>query len=277
MKTIQTLFITLLFMSNIFAQSQTAMTYNIRYDSPNDGDNRWDNRRAELVGLIQFYEPDFLGVQEALYQQLQYIDDNLSDYTYIGVGRDDGKKKGEFSAIFYDSAKYDLLKTSTFWLSENSDTVSVGWDASMERICTFGLFENKITRQKIWVFNTHFDHIGEVARQESAKLIVEKIKMINTENYPVILMGDFNALPKDKPIKLLSKKMADAFKFSEKPPYGTVGTFNGFKINEAITKRIDYIFTKKLTVLSYRNIDDKRQNNLQISDHLPVLIEFEMK
>jgi endonuclease/exonuclease/phosphatase family metal-dependent hydrolase len=264
-------------MSNIFAQSQTAMTYNIRYDSPNDGDNRWDNRRAELVGLIQFYEPDFLGVQEALYQQLQYIDDNLSDYTYIGVGRDDGKKKGEFSAIFYDSAKYDLLKTSTFWLSENSDTVSVGWDASMERICTFGLFENKITRQKIWVFNTHFDHIGEVARQESAKLIVEKIKMINTENYPVILMGDFNALPKDKPIKLLSKKMADAFKFSEKPPYGTVGTFNGFKINEAITKRIDYIFTKKLTVLSYRNIDDKRQNNLQISDHLPVLIEFEMK
>ena len=272
-----TLLIALLFTSNIFAQIQTAMTYNIRYDSPNDGDNRWDNRKAELVGLIQFYESNFLGVQEALYHQLQYIDDNLDNYTYIGVGRDDGKNKGEFSAIFYDSMKYNLLKTSTFWLSENSTSVSVGWDASMERICTYGLFEHKISRQKIWIFNTHFDHIGEVARKESAKLIAEKIKSLNVENYLVILMGDFNALPNDIPIKILSKKLFDAFEITQKKPYGTIGTFNEFKIDEVVTKRIDYIFTKNITVLSHRNIDDKRQNNLQISDHFPVLIEFEIK
>jgi endonuclease/exonuclease/phosphatase family metal-dependent hydrolase len=264
-------------MSNISAQTQTAMTYNIRYDSPNDGDNRWDNRKAELVSLIQFYQPNFLGVQEALFHQLQYIHDNLNRYAYIGVGRDDGKQKGEFSAIFYDSTKYNLLKNSTFWLSENSDSVSIGWDASMERICTFGLFEHQVSRQKIWVFNTHFDHIGVIARKESANLILEKIKWLNTKNYPVILTGDFNALPKDAPIQILGKQMADTFTNSEKVPSGTIGTFNGFKINQSVTQRIDYIFTKKITVLSYRNIETKRQNNLQISDHFPVLIEFEIK
>jgi endonuclease/exonuclease/phosphatase family metal-dependent hydrolase len=277
MKTIIILSITLLAMPNIFAQTQRAMTYNIRFDNPNDGDNRWDNRKAELVGLIQSYTPNFLGVQEAMFHQLQYIQDNLTNYTYIGVGRDDGKQKGEFSAIFYDSTKYNLLTSSTFWLSEYSDFVSVGWDASMERICTFGLFEHQVSGQKIWVFNTHFDHIGKVARQESAKLILEKIKTTNTENYPLILMGDFNALPNDKPIKILSKQMADAFKSSPKITYKNIGTFNGFKIDEAVTKRIDYIFTKKITVISYQNIEDKRQNNLQISDHFPVLIEFEVK
>ena len=264
-------------MSNISAQTQTVMTYNIRYDSPNDGDNRWDNRKADLVNLIQSYEPNFLGVQEAMFHQLQYIQDNLANYTYIGVGRDDGRNNGEFSAIFYDSTKYNLLTSSTFWLSEYSDSVFVGWDASMPRVCTFGLFEHQISGQKIWVFNTHFDHIGVIARKESANLILEKIKWLNTENYPVILTGDFNALPKDTPIQILSKQMADAFTSSKKAPSGTVGTFNGFRINQNVTQRIDYIFTKNITVLSYRNIEDKRQNNLQISDHFPVLIAFEVK
>jgi endonuclease/exonuclease/phosphatase family metal-dependent hydrolase len=277
MKTIQITLLIFFSISNVFAQSQSAMTYNIRYASPNDGKNSWDNRKTELVDLIQYYEPKFLGIQEALHHQLQYIDSNLTNYSYGGVGRDDGGHKGEFCAIFYDSSKFELKLDFTFWLSENSDSIAKGWDAALPRICTMALFESKTNGQYIWIFNTHFDHRGKIARKESAKLILEKIKYFNTENYPVILMGDFNALPEHKPIQILSKTMSDAFTSSEKKPYGPIGTFNGFKIDEVIKHRIDYVFTTNLKVLSFRHIDDKRQNNLQVSDHLPVLIEFEIE
>ncbi|PNQ72169.1 endonuclease/exonuclease/phosphatase [Hanstruepera neustonica] len=250
------------------------MTYNIRYDNPGDGINQWDNRKQELSHLITYYKPDVLGIQEGLLHQLQYLDTQLMDYSRIGVGRDDGVTKGEFSAIYYNHHKLSLIQDFTFWLSETPDTVSVGWDASMERICTYGLFQDKTTMQKLWIFNTHFDHIGERAREESSKLILKKINDLNTEDFPVILMGDFNSEPDSQAIKTLTDWFVDASKTIDNGKYGPEGTFTGFTENAIPERRIDYIFVKNLGVAAYRHIDDKMPNNQYLSDHLPVIVQL---
>jgi endonuclease/exonuclease/phosphatase family metal-dependent hydrolase len=252
-------------------QSSVFLTFNIRFDNPGDGENNWHHRKQNVVELISHYDASIVGTQEGLNHQVEYIDSCLSDFTYIGVGRDDGISKGEYCAIFFDSTILKVINEGTFWLSETPGVVSVGWDASMERICTYGLFEHHCSGQKLWVFNTHFDHIGPEARANSARLILEKIEETNTNNLPVVLMGDFNATPDDKPIKILVKGITDALTISEKPFYGPIGTFNGFT-DDIMTRRIDYIFVNNLDVLSYTHIDDRRKNNLHVSDHLAVMI-----
>ena len=278
MDTIYKLFIGLILTiginSNVYGQTDKVMTYNIRYDNPNDSINKWDNRKQDIAHLITYYKPEVLGVQEGLVHQLNYLDDNLPEYSRIGVGRDDGLEKGEFTAIYYNTKELSLIRESTFWLSQTPDTVSVGWDASMERICTYGLFENKTTKDKILVFNTHYDHIGETAREQSSQLILKKIKEINKDDYPVILMGDFNAEPDSKPIKIITEAFEDVAETVSNGIYGPTGTFTGFEKNTIATRRIDYIFVKNLDVVTYRHIDDKRMDNNYLSDHLPVLIEL---
>ncbi len=256
------------------AQINKVMTYNIKYDNPNDSLNNWDNRKLEIVDMFKYYEPNIFGIQEALEHQLTYLDQKLINYSRIGVGRDDGKQKGEFSPIYYDKSKFLLIEESTFWLSDQDDVVSVGWDASMERICTYGLFEDKISQQKTLVFNTHFDHIGQIAREMSARLILNKINEINKRNHPIILMGDFNSEPESDPIKIFKKELKDGAEISPGNIYGPVGTYTGFTKNEIPKRRIDFIFVKDLKVLKYRHIDDKMKNNNYLSDHLPVLIEL---
>jgi endonuclease/exonuclease/phosphatase family metal-dependent hydrolase len=236
--------------------------------------NNWDNRKSELVGLLKYYEPEVFGIQEGLHHQLEYMDDNLEDYSRIGVGRDDGKEKGEYCAIFYNEKKFTILSEATFWLSENDTKVSVGWDASMERICTYGLFENKLNGKKILILNTHFDHIGQIAREQSSKLILQKIAEVNKAEYPVLLMGDFNAEPESGPITILKQALWDAGEIAANGIYGPIGTFTGFK-QIIPNRRIDYFFIKHLEVSNYRHIDDRMKNNNFISDHLPVLVEFE--
>ncbi|MDF1697934.1 MAG: endonuclease/exonuclease/phosphatase family protein [Saprospiraceae bacterium] len=250
------------------------MTYNIKYDDPSDSINKWDNRKEEMIDLIDYYEPDVFGIQEGLLHQLTYLDKHLPSYSRIGVGRDDGKEKGEFCAIYYNHKELSLLKNSTFWLSQKRDSISVGWDASMERICTYGLFENKITNKKLWVFNTHYDHIGKISREKSSELILQKIKEINIEQYPVVLMGDFNAEPNSPPIKIIIKELKDGASGVENGIYGPIGTFTGFKKHTIAKRRIDYIFVKGLDVVKYRHIDDLRKNTNYLSDHLPVIATF---
>lgn len=252
------------------------MSYNLRYATERDGENQWENRKGKVVDLLAFYEPALFGIQEGLIHQLQYIDQKLSDYTYVGVGRDDGKEAGEFSAIFYDSTLLSLIESGTFWLSETPKKVSVGWDASMERICTYGLFEIQANGKQIWVFNAHFDHRGPTARLESAKLILEKITQYNTNQFPVVLMGDLNAEPDSKTIKAIADKMEDGLHIAKKPFYGPVGTFNGFEKLPVLDRRIDYIFTLNLEVLSYAHIDDRYENNRFVSDHLPVWVKVKL-
>ncbi|HET8737791.1 MAG TPA: endonuclease/exonuclease/phosphatase family protein [Pricia sp.] len=276
-------FLISIFLANLLmafsAQAQTStpdqetkvMTFNIKYDNVNDTVNNWNDRREKLVELIEHYGPSFIGTQEGLHHQVAYIDSSLTGFSYIGVGRDDGQEKGEFSPIHYDSTQYKVLKKGTFWLSKTPDIPSVGWDAALERICTYGLFENRDSGDKLWIFNTHFDHKGDIAREKSAQLIVHTIQELNTENQPVVLMGDFNLTPDTKGIQNIKKYMKDGLEISKAPFYGPTGTFNGFDPNRKLDRRIDYIFVKGLEVKNYLHIDDRMENNKHISDHLPVL------
>jgi len=260
--------------SIVQGQTTKLITYNIRYANPNDGDNIWENRKSKLADLLKYYDPSFIGIQEGLLHQVEFLESSLPEYEYIGVGRDDGKQKGEYCAIFYDTRTYEVIIDSTFWLSETPTIPSNGWDANLNRICTYGLFENLDTKERIWVMNTHFDHRGKMARENSARLISKRVEKISEDNLPLVLMGDFNATLEQKPIQILKATLSDAQVISEKPFYGPPGTSNGFRQDE-IVRRIDYLFTRNVQVLSYSHIDDRRDNNLHISDHLPVLMVIE--
>ncbi len=257
------------------AQSIKLMTYNIRYDNQRDKENRWDLRKEFLTDQVKFFEPDIMGIQEGLNHQVKYIDKVLSDYEFTGIGRDDGKTKGEYSAIFYKYRDFLILESSTFWLSESPEKISVGWDASMERICSYALFEDINSKQKFYVFNTHFDHIGDLARKNSAKLIINKIKELNTKYYPVILMGDLNLKPESEAIQYITKHLNDSKNSAVNISFGPDVTFNGFNYNYSDSKRIDYIFTSKtgIKVLKYSVLTDSRDLKFP-SDHFPVYIEI---
>ena len=267
-------FILLTITSSIYSQQHTIISYNIRYDNNWDIENSWEIRRSNIIQILIKYSPSIIGIQEGLLNQVQYIDSSLINYDYVGVGRDDGKEKGEFCAIYFDTTRYVLLKNSTFWLSETPDTISVGWDAALERICTYGLFKDRITKKEFWVFNTHFDHMGIIAREKSSGLILKRIKKINRQSLPVILMGDFNAIPNSPPVEEIVTELSDALQISLQKLHGPGGTFNGFNEDLPIEKRIDYIFTKNLKVLSYTHVNDRLENNRHISDHLPVMIKI---
>lgn len=255
-------------------QSHFLISYNIRYDNNWDIENSWSLRKNRICQLLNDYNPSIFGIQEGLLNQVSFIDSILIKYDYVGVGRDDGKIKGEFCAIYFDTTRYKIGKNSTFWLSETPDIVSVGWDAALERICTYGLFKDKSSGVEFWVFNTHFDHLGAISRSKSSTLILKKIREINTQLFPVIIMGDLNSLSDSDPVKILKNYFTDALHISLDNLEGPQGTFNGFNLDLSIDNRIDYIFTKNVKVLSYRHIDDRLDNNRHISDHLPVMIQI---
>jgi endonuclease/exonuclease/phosphatase family metal-dependent hydrolase len=257
------------------AQSLKVMTYNLRLDLDSDGENSWTNRKGFLESQIQFYEPDLFGVQEAKPNQVIDLATALPQYAYVGIGRE-GVGKGESSNIYYKKEAFKLLQESTFWLSETPNEVSKGWDAACHRVCTYALLQNKQNKQKFWVFNTHLDHMGELARTNGLKLIVSKINSLNTQKLPVILMGDFNTEPTAERITELKKLMNDTRELSQEKPFGPSGTFNGFKFNEPVKTLIDYIFISKdcpFKVKKYAVLSDS--NDLKYpSDHLPVYVEL---
>ncbi len=260
------------------SQDITLMTFNLRYSTPRDGENSWENRKAFVADLIQYYEPHIFGVQEALDEQMQYLDKVLTSYTYVGVGRDDGKRKGEYSGVFYQKDQYELLEGETFWLSEQPDKPSVGWDASMERICTYVHLKHKSSGKLFWVFNTHFDHKGKEARSKSVDLILQWIDKKNTNREAVFVTGDLNLSPDETPIKKLAKAMADSWEVTLNSPYGPTGTFNGFDFEKPLERRIDYIFVSpaQVEVKKYRTIDDFKEFRYP-SDHMPVMIHCSFK
>ena len=266
--------ILLFFSLSIYGQT-TIMTFNIRLDTPIDKENRWEKRKMDVIDLIEFYHPDFLGIQEGIKHQVEFIKENATNYDFVGIGRSDGKKKEEeYTAIYYDTTKFKLIRSETFWLSETPKKFSVGWDAALERICTYGIFRNLKTLDSIYIFNVHFDHRGIEARKMSAKLIVNKIDEFQLDDKNVIVMGDLNCEPQDEPIQILKDKLDDGVEISLKKFYGPKGTFNQFDTKIILDKKIDYILTKNIKVLNYRHIDDKRPGNLWVSDHLPVLIQI---
>ena len=253
------------------------ITYNIRYNNPSDKENSWPNRRDDVLKLLKGHKADIFDVQEALYDQVMDLKDGMKGFDYVGVGRDDGNINGEFSAIFYNSNRYVLLENGTFWLSKTPKIPSKSWDAALNRICTWARLRELETHKTFYVFNTHFDHQGVTARKKSALLILKKIGEIVQRKEPVILTGDFNLTSEEKPLVLIRQKLKDSRQVSLNAPKGPAGTFNGFDFQSKLESRIDYLFINKyIEVINYAVLTDSREGRYP-SDHLPVLIEVQLK
>ena len=253
-----------------FAQKDTltVISYNIRYNNPNDGDNIWENRRDNAVIMVNMEKPDFLCVQEAYYVQLSYLLNSLQKYSYIGLGRDDGKQGGEHMAILYRKDRFEVVAHGDFWLSETPDVCSRGWDAVCHRIVTWGYFLDKQTGKHVYCFNTHLDHVGEVARRESVKLITKRIKgIVKDKKAPVFLTGDFNSDINSEIFDPLKKVMKQARK--DAPVTDCKGTFNGWGSapNNIV---IDHIFYKNAKPMIFKTLNENKYGRALISDHYPI-------
>lgn len=257
-----------------FGQRLNVLSYNIKFDDTTDTINGWENRKQWIASQLKEYGPMVFGTQEGLKKQLDFLRGKLEGYTYFGLGRDKGADAGEYSAIFFDTTKLKLIKNNTFWLSKTPHEPSRGWDAALNRICTYGLFELKKTGKRFFVFNTHLDHMGKIARHESITLILSRIAEINTDELPVILMGDFNLEPETRPIQLLLKYMRDAHK-NQSDNTVPSGTYNGFDTKKRASRRIDYIFFQGTAIELFNSgIIVESRNGTYPSDHFPVFANF---
>lgn len=263
------------FSENLQAQSHRFATFNVRWDNPGDEGNLWTDRLPHVISLIQFHQIGLFGTQEGLHHQIQQMSDGLG-YEYLGVGRDDGAEKGEYTAILFDPKRYKLEDSGTFWLSPTPEKPSKGWDASLNRICSWGRFKAR-DGKRFYIFNIHYDHIGQQAREESSKLVAAKAREINTENLPAVWMGDFNVTP-DNPAYLTivsNPAWKDARLISKIPSYGPAGTFTAFDWEKMPDGIIDHIFISgKIEVLRHGILTDNYGKKYP-SDHFPVLAEIE--
>jgi endonuclease/exonuclease/phosphatase family metal-dependent hydrolase len=276
-------FIFLIQLSALFAQPATTLTvstFNIRLDTPRDSINKWNNRKEWVWQTLEFYEMDIVGMQEVFHHQLQFLLDQSTRYKSIGVGRDDGKQAGEYSPILYNTERVELLESDTFWLSETPEKPGKGWDASYNRVVTWGKFQDNSSKRIFFVFNTHFDHIAEKARRESAKLLHTKMAVI-AGNYPVIVIGDFNAPLDSEPMKLMLSDANKRVLFNAKdrsvsPHFGPSGTFNGFGSKETSDNAIDHILlSNEITVLKHASLSGTWQGRFA-SDHFAVLAQIQL-
>jgi len=250
-------------------QSIKVMTYNIRLDTPVDSVNQWPKRTQKVFDLIRKYDPDILGVQEAIHHQLMDLIKNLPQYDYVGVGRDDGKTKGEFSAILYKKERFRVLQQGTFWLSETPDVPgSKSWDAAITRVASWAKLKDRKTNKKFLSINTHFDHVGKEARHHSASLLKQKAKELG-KDLPLIITGDFNCTRTDPPYSTIMN--SDVIRLIDPLPGQTIGTFCGFRVNAMECRAIDYLFhTDHWTSSDYKVITDN-DGTFYPSDHLPVM------
>ena len=280
------------------AQSLFVGSYNIRYHNSDDdrNGNVWKTRCKVICDQVNFESPDIFGAQEVLHAQLGDLLGALDGYDYIGVGRDNGKTKGEYAAIFYKKDRVKLLNKGNFWLNETPDKPKLGWDAACIRICSWGEFEQAETGFRFYYFNLHMDHVGVVARREAAKLVVKKIGEI-AKGAPVVLPGDFNVDQTHQSYAEIvdSGMLVDSYDVAEMR-YALNGTFNAFKTNNFTESRIDHVFVspsfkvKKYGVLTdtYRSPVDEAQAGTEAnapqeitfkhfkartpSDHFPVKV-----
>ena len=259
----------------VHAQQLVVGSYNVRFDNPRDTGNLWADRAEVVANLIRFHDFDVLGTQEALKSQLDDISKALPGYARSGAGRDDGKEKGEHSAIFYKKDRFKLLKNGDFWLSETPEKPSMGWDGRCcHRIVSWVYLQDISTKKKFFVFNAHYDHEGKVARTESSKLILKKIAEI-AKNEPVILTGDFNGGRESEPYKILaeSKVLKDSFE-QVKYPYVNNASFNGFGRAGRSNEVIDHIFVSRHFTASKWGLLTDTYHGKFPSDHFPVLVKL---
>ena len=253
-------------------QPINVMSYNIRLNTNSDGVNAWPNRKDNVKALVKFYDTDILCVQEALPEQFDALSEN-TDFDVVGVGRDDGKRKGEFSAIYFNKNRFIKKDGGTFWLSLTPDVPSKGWDAALNRICSWVRLYDKLNKKEFLVFNTHYDHVGVQARIESAKLIKQKIQEI-APKLPVVFTGDLNVTPETEAIATIKSFLTDTKEISIEAPYGPTGTFNAFKWDSPLKDKIDYIFVNKaFKVQKFAVLSDSKDQRYY-SDHLPVFVKL---
>ncbi len=260
------------------AQQLTVGTYNLRYDNPMDTGNLWVDRAPVVANLIRFHDFDILSTQEGLKNQLDYIKNALPQYSYYGIGRDDGKNKGEHSAIFFKKEEFTLLKKGDFWLSQTPDKPSLGWDAiCCKRICSWVYLQHKKSKKKFYFFSVHFDHQGMQARRESSKLMLQKIKQI-AGSEPAIFAGDLNGDHESDWYQTLatSKLIKDTYK-EVKYPYANNASHNSFGKTKNNSGIIDHVFvTPHFTVSKWGVLTDTYHGKFP-SDHFPVLVELTIK
>jgi len=259
------------------------MSFNVRYNNPADGGNAWPFRKEKVAETVRFHNLDIIGFQEVFWNQIQDMEVLLPEYHWFGVGRDDGNRSGEFSPVFYRKDRIRVRKSSTFWLSHVPDQPGIkGWDAACARIVTWGYFEDIDTGISFYLFNTHFDHIGEKAKKESARLILKKVSEIAGES-PVILTGDFNSTEKDSAYTLLTRDdgvrhcFTDTYWAPGVHRYGGTQTFTGFKEKIRPDLRIDYIFVRNVKQVVFSGIIYERWNGTFVSDHNPVVTQIRIR
>lgn len=260
--------------SNAAMQSPiVAATYNLRLNLASDGPNAWPQRRDAVRALLRYHGIDLLGTQEGLIDQIRDLE-AMPEYGRVGVGRDDGREAGEHSAIFYRRSRFALLAHGDFWLSETPDRPSLGWDARCcKRLASWATLRETGSGRALFVLSVHFDHEGEVARRESAKLLLRQIPRL-AGGAPVLVLGDFNSVPETEQIRTLQAAFDDARLVSRTPPYGPVGTFNDFRIDAPLAERIDYVFlSPEFVVQRYAALTDSVGGRFP-SDHLPVVVHL---
>ena len=244
------------------------MSYNIRMGIAKDGTNSWEFRCPATIEMLNAQKPDVFGVQEAFEFQIRFIEEYCRDYKSVGVGRDDGKKKGEYMSIFWNKKTVSLLKWGTFWLSETPDKPSKGWDAHCRRTATWALMKDKKTGKKFYFVNTHLDHKGKEAQKNGLKLIVDRIESINPQGYPMILTGDFNIKPNNPALVDLDARMLSARKIAADTD--SHNTFNGWSVKPTDSV-IDYIYISGFSSCpQYRTVTEKYAERPFVSDHYPI-------
>lgn len=260
------------------ADRYSAMTYNIRLDIASDGDNAWSHRREALTSLVAYYAPDLVGMQEVLLNQKRDIEADVPGYAFVGVGRDDGKDKGEFSPLGYRRDRFALVASGTFWLSPTPDVPGKGWDAAYPRVASWARLTDKAAKRSLLVVNTHMDHVGLTARLEGAKLIRGWIAGHRKTGDTVVLMGDFNS-PTGSPAYAAitaagAGALGDTLTLTRTPHFGPLGTFTAFKVEQIEPAPIDHIFVSDdVTVLRHATLTQQTGGKLP-SDHYPVLADL---
>ena len=256
------------------------LSFNIRYNTPNDGENAWPYRKQHVAALIQFHQADIVGLQEAKLDQLSDLAALLPHYRWLGVARDDGKtdSPGEYAAILYRADKFTPGAQGSFWCSLEPDKPSKGWDAMFNRNTNW---VKLLTRkgQPMYLFNSHFDHLGSQSRRECARLLRSRVDEI-AGGAPVVVTGDFNSTPLDPPYQQMTDNsdrktpLFDAAKISELPAYGPGFTFTGFDMMANQPQPIDYIFvSEQFQVKRFGVLTDSLNGRLP-SDHYPLLAEL---
>jgi endonuclease/exonuclease/phosphatase family metal-dependent hydrolase len=261
-------------------QPLSVMSFNIRYGTANDGDNHWTRRRQFVVDVVTEVSADVVGVQEALDGQIQELLDAIPDYAAIGVGRDDGRTRGEYAAILYRRARLRVAESGTFWFSDTPDVIaSASWGNTIPRICTWARFVDRDGRA-FWHFNVHLDHQSQPSRERSTAFLAERIRDRRYPDEPVVVTGDFNAGETNAAVTMLTTApegraalLVDSYRVLH-PDEQPAGTFTGFKIDATTGEKIDYVLVPPGTVVLQAEIVRTQRDGRYPSDHFPVTTRF---